>query len=74
MKRVRRSRIAANEDSILLRTLFDKMLEGFAICEVIRDEAGRVVDYRIVEANPTFAGTQPGAELIGPVPATARTR
>ncbi len=36
------------------RKLFDSMAEAFVVKEAIRDEAGRVVDYRIVEANPAY--------------------
>jgi PAS domain S-box-containing protein len=34
--------------------LFERMFDGFAIQEVIRDEAGQVVDYRILAVNPAF--------------------
>jgi PAS domain S-box-containing protein len=34
--------------------LFDKMLEGFALHEMIFDEAGRPVDYRFLAVNPGF--------------------
>ena len=36
------------------RTLFESMAEAFVVKEAIRDEAGQVVDYRIVEANPAY--------------------
>jgi PAS domain S-box-containing protein len=36
------------------RLLFDRMLNGFAICEIICDGAGRPVDYRFLEVNPAF--------------------
>jgi PAS domain S-box-containing protein len=35
-------------------TLFDAMNEGFALCEGIRDESGRLVDYVLVEINPAL--------------------
>lgn len=41
------------------RTMFDTMLEGFCIIEVIFDASGRPVDYRFVEINPAFE-TQTG--------------
>ena len=33
------------------RTLFTKMEEGFALCELVRDVDGRAVDYRWLEVN-----------------------
>ena len=36
------------------RSLFQSMTEGFAIHELIRDENGKPVDYRFLEANPAF--------------------
>ena len=37
------------------RALFDTMDEGFCVVDVIFDDAGRAVDYRMVEMNPAFA-------------------
>ncbi len=36
------------------RTLFSSMQEGFALHEIICDEAGRPVDYRFFDMNPAF--------------------
>jgi len=36
------------------RLLFDRMLNGFAICEIICDAAGQPVDFRYLEVNPSF--------------------
>ena len=36
------------------RTLFQSIDESFAIIEMIRDNDGRFVDYRILETNPAF--------------------
>lgn len=36
------------------QNLFDSMLSGFAIHEMIFDEYGRPVDYRFLEVNPAF--------------------
>lgn len=48
------------------RTLFETMSEGFVICEVIRDESGRLVDYWVRDANPAFLRRAPSAaSLIG---------
>ncbi|MBL9103057.1 MAG: GAF domain-containing protein [Myxococcales bacterium] len=36
------------------RTLFETMTQGYALCELVRDASGRVVDYRVLELNPAF--------------------
>ncbi len=36
------------------RSLFAAMQEGFALHEILCDEAGRPVDYRFIEVNPAF--------------------
>jgi PAS domain S-box-containing protein len=36
------------------RTLFSSMDEGFCVCEMILDDAGKPYDYRFLEVNPTF--------------------
>ncbi|NLF23292.1 MAG: PAS domain S-box protein [Lentisphaerae bacterium] len=36
------------------RTLFQRMLNGFAVHELIYDTAGRPVDYRFLSVNPAF--------------------
>ncbi|MCX8061728.1 MAG: ATP-binding protein, partial [Anaerolineales bacterium] len=36
------------------RTLFENMIEGFALHEMIWDERGTPVDYRFLEVNPAF--------------------
>lgn len=36
------------------RLLFDKMLDGFALHEIICDNGGRPVDYRFLAINPAF--------------------
>ena len=45
---------AFNSQQERYRTLFDSIDEGFCIIEMIFDEAGRPVDYRFLEVNPTF--------------------
>jgi len=50
-----------------LRTLFDTMTEGVALNQVIYDEKGEMVDYRILEVNEAFyqvADYQPG-QVVG---------
>ncbi len=34
--------------------LFDRMLNGFALCEIILDESGTPRDYRFLDVNPAF--------------------
>jgi PAS domain S-box-containing protein len=36
------------------RTLFQEMLDGFALHEIICDERGKPIDYRFLDVNPTF--------------------
>ncbi len=36
------------------RGLFESMTEGFALHEIVTDEAGRPVDYRFLDINPAF--------------------
>ena len=38
-----------------LRSLFHAMAEGVALHQMIYDEAGAAVDYRIVGVNPAYA-------------------
>ncbi|HSV02035.1 MAG TPA: sensor histidine kinase [Phenylobacterium sp.] len=46
--------------------LFNNMSEGFVLCEAVRDEAGRLVDYIVRDANPAFRRRAPGgAAMIG---------
>jgi len=47
-------RDALRESETRYRSLFDNMTEGFALHEIITDAAGRPVDYRFLEVNPTF--------------------
>jgi PAS domain S-box-containing protein len=37
------------------RSLFESMDEGFALCEMIYDQAGKPVDFRYLFVNPAFA-------------------
>ena len=50
--RDRNGRLAERE--LRYRTLFEATSEGFALVEAIRDAAGALVDYRILEANPAI--------------------
>ena len=47
------------------RTLFNSMAEAFVVKEAIRDEEGRVTDFRIVEANPAYCRQMGHADPIG---------
>ena len=48
------------------RALFAGMSEGFALCEAIRDEEGKLVDYRVVEANqPLLDMLGVGGDVVG---------
>lgn len=45
--------------------VFEVLREGFALCEMVRDENGAVVDYYIREANPAFLRGIGGASSLG---------
>lgn len=45
---------ALRESEEKYRTLFERMDEGFALCELVRDREGRAVDYRYVDLNPAL--------------------
>ncbi len=36
------------------RSLFESIEEGFSLCEVVRDDTGRVIDFRHLEVNPAM--------------------
>jgi signal transduction histidine kinase len=42
------------ESEVRFRTLFETMTEGVALHELIYDEEGKAVDYRIFDANPAY--------------------
>ncbi|MEG9500311.1 MAG: PAS domain S-box protein [Methylorubrum extorquens] len=46
---------ALSESEARWRGLFEGMQEGFFLGELVRDEAGRAVDYLYLEINPAFA-------------------
>jgi PAS domain S-box-containing protein len=58
---------ALQESERRYRTLFESMAEGFSLQEVIFDEQGQAVDYRILEVNPAYEQLigRSRAELIG---------
>ncbi|MFW5751307.1 MAG: PAS domain-containing hybrid sensor histidine kinase/response regulator [Planctomycetota bacterium] len=49
------------------RMLFEQMLDGFALHEVVRDADGRPVDYRFLTVNPAFEAMLgiPAGRLLG---------
>ena len=62
-----------NKDKLLkkseeqYRNIFTKMVDGFAVHEIVQDGAGKPVDYRFLAVNPAFeqlTGLN-GGELIG---------
>ncbi len=36
------------------RTLFESMEEGYVVCQAIRDQSGRMTDYRFLQVNSAF--------------------
>lgn len=50
----KREEAARQESEQRLRTLFDAIDEGYCLCEMLLDAAGRPVDYRFLEVNPLF--------------------
>ncbi|MFO0847224.1 MAG: PAS domain S-box protein [Gemmataceae bacterium] len=59
-----RDALRASEEKY--RTLFESMDEGFLVHEMVRDETGRAIDFRLVEVNPAFTRmTGLGNEVVG---------
>jgi PAS domain S-box-containing protein len=56
-----------NDSNEKLKILFETMSEGVALNEIVFNDNGEMVDYRIIEVNPSFYSTadfEPG-EVIG---------
>ncbi|MFZ5570787.1 MAG: PAS domain S-box protein [Thermodesulfobacteriota bacterium] len=73
----REAREALRSSEQRYRDLFFSMLEGFAVHDIICDEAGKPVDYRFLEVNPAFermtglaAGTIVGRTVTEVMPNT----
>ena len=49
-----RSEAALRESEQRFRSLFDHMIDGLALHELITDETGTPIEYRILEVNPAF--------------------
>lgn len=66
MARLARSQAALSERSLHYDAIFRTMSEGFAVCEAIRDEDGRLTDYAVLEMNPALqAMLGVGPEAVG---------
>jgi len=64
--RLSRARDLLAEQTLRYGALFETVPEGFAVCDAIRDETGRLVDYWIVEMNPSLRRLlNVGPEAIG---------
>jgi PAS domain S-box-containing protein len=50
----KRSETALRESEERFRSLFESTAEGIALHEIVYDEGGRAVDYRIIAVNPSF--------------------
>ena len=50
----RRAQQALRESEERYRALFETMSEGFALCEIVCDDAGKPSDYRHLAVNPAF--------------------
>ena len=50
----RRAQEALRESERRYRQLFETMSEGFALCEIVCDDAGKPRDYRHLAVNPAF--------------------
>jgi len=60
-----RSRKGPSSETERRIELFDVLREGVALCQMIRDADGKVIDYRIREANPAFLRGLGGASALG---------
>jgi len=51
----KRAEEALQESEEKFRLLFESMAEGVALHEIVRDDTGKAVDYRILNVNPAYA-------------------
>jgi len=65
-ERCAQARLAESEAR--LRRLFQAIDEGYALCELVLDEAGQPTDFRYIEVNPLFT---PMTGLLDPIGRTA---
>ncbi|MBI4283214.1 MAG: MEDS domain-containing protein, partial [Chloroflexi bacterium] len=68
---VKKTKQVLHESEQRYRNLFESMDEGFALCEMIYDEAGKPIDFRYLNVNPSFA-TQTGLPVERVVGRTVR--
>jgi PAS domain S-box-containing protein len=63
----KRAELALEQSEQRFRNLFQSMDEGFALCEVIQDQAGRAVDFRYLEVNAAFSKVMglPANQVVG---------
>jgi PAS domain S-box-containing protein len=61
----KRAQDELRESEARYRTLFDSIDEGFGIIEMLYDERGRAIDYRILETNPAFERMTGFADAVG---------
>ncbi len=54
MKRRKKIALALEKSEYRYRQLFDSLVSGFALHEIICDNSGKPVDYRFLEVNPAF--------------------
>ncbi len=51
---IKETELALQESEARFKALFDNLTNGFALHEVVRDEQGKVVDYRFLAVNAAF--------------------
>ncbi|PQA54579.1 PAS domain S-box protein [Siphonobacter curvatus] len=49
-----KAEVISRQSEKKLRTLFDSMEEGLALCELVRTANGQAVDFRFLEVNPAY--------------------
>ncbi len=61
----KRTFVAIRESENRYRSLFDNMLEGFASCRMIRDQAGLPLDFVYLDVNKAFEGLTGLGDVVG---------
>lgn len=61
----RRANAALRASEQRYRTLFEAIDEGFAVIEILFDNAGKALDYRFLEINPAFARHTDLVDVVG---------
>ena len=63
----KRAELALEQSELRFRNLFQSMDEGFALCEMIHDQAGQAVDFRYLEVNAAFSMLMglPANQVVG---------